>query len=248
MEPTFSLPSSEIGTTYCIYVEAPRAAPRQPLPVVYFMDGDNQFRAAVTAYRALRAKRQVPPLLLVGVGYGASYGQPTNRRARDYSPVKHRGIPEGGGADVFLRFLTGPLWRELGRRHRIDPKLRAIAGHSLGSLLVLHALFQPRPFFTHHLASAPSIWWGHGDILRRIARRRVRSPRLPAHLFLSCGGRDSPSMLKDMGRLAAQLAAKPFAGLETTLAGFPRHTHFNVLRVAFAAGLRAMLGAARSPL
>src|ERR1041384_8182736 len=118
MQPTFTLPPSETGTTYHLYVEAPRTPPRQPLPVVYFLDGDNQFRAAVAAYRALRTRRAIPPLLLVGVGYGASYGQPANRRARDYSPAKHSGIPEGGGADAFLRFLTGTLWRELKRRHR----------------------------------------------------------------------------------------------------------------------------------
>jgi predicted alpha/beta superfamily hydrolase len=239
MRATFTLPSPETGTTYSIYVEAPRPKGK-PLPVVLFLDGDNQFRAAVTAYRALRRRNAVEPLLLVGVGYGASYGQPANRRARDYSPTKHRGVPEGGGADAFLRFLVRTLVRELQRRYRIDSRRRAIAGHSLGSLLVLHALFRQPQSFTHHLASAPSIWWGNRDILRRAARRRTRSARLPARLFLCCGGRDSVSMRDDLGRLVAQLADRPFAGLELSVAGFPRHTHYNVLRVAFAAGLKAL--------
>jgi uncharacterized protein len=184
----------------------------------------------------------LPPLLLVGVGYGASYDQPANRRARDYSAVKHPGIPEGGGAGAFLRFLTGPLWRELGRRYRIDPTRRGLAGHSLGALLVLQALFGPRKFFTHYLASAPSVWWGRGDILKVAARRRQRTARLPTHLFLSIGGRDSNSMRTDFGRLTAQLASQPFAGLEIALAGFPRHTHYNVIRPAFAAGLERLFG------
>lgn len=241
MRPTFTLASPETGTTYWIYIEAPPAT-RASLPVVFFLDGDNQFAPAVAAYRALRRRDEVPPLLLVGVGYGASYGQPANRRARDYSPVKHRGIPEGGGADAFVRFLTHTLTRELKRRYRVDPKRRGIAGHSLGSLLVLHALFRPRPWFTHHLASAPSIWWGDGAILRAAARRRTRGARLPARLFLCVGGRDSTSMRDDLGRFLAQLADKPFADLRVTLRGFPRHTHFNILRVAFAAGLKELFG------
>jgi predicted alpha/beta superfamily hydrolase len=240
MKPTFSLPSPETGTTYCIYVEAPRGAPRRPVPVVLFLDGDNQFSAAVAGYRALRRRGEVPPLLLVGVGYGASYGQPANRRARDYSPVRHAGIPEGGGADAFLRFLTRTLQSELRRRYRVDSKVRGIAGHSLGSLLGLHALFRSPSPFTHHLVSAPAIWWGDRAILRLAARRRARSARLPARLFLSCGGRDSVSMRDDLGRLLAQLANKPFAGLDTTVQGFPGHTHYNVLRVAFQAGLKAL--------
>src|SRR5688572_10193243 len=109
MKPAFSLPSPETGTTYCIYVETSRGMPRRPLPVILFLDGDNQFRAAVAAYRALRRRGEISPLLMVGVGYGASYGQPANRRARDYSPVRHPGIPEGGEADAFLRFLTRTL-------------------------------------------------------------------------------------------------------------------------------------------
>jgi predicted alpha/beta superfamily hydrolase len=241
MKPAFSLPSPT-GTTYCIYVETARGLPRRPLPVILFLDGDNQFRAAVAAYRALRRRGEISPLLMVGVGYGASYGQPANRRARDYSPVRHPGIPEGGEADAFLRFVTRTLQPELRRRYCIDPKVRGIAGHSLGSLLVLHALFRSPPAFTHHLASAPAIWWGHRAILRFAARRRARSIRLPARLFLCCGGRDSASMRDDLGRLVAQLADKSFAGLDTTLRGFPRHTHFNVLRVAFQAGLKALFG------
>ncbi len=242
MRPTFTLRSAETKTEYHLYVEAPAGAARRPLPVVLFMDGDNQFRAAQAAYRALRKRRAVPPLLLVGVGYGASYGQPANRRARDYSAVKHPGIPEGGGAAAFLRFLTGALWRELGRRYRVDPTRRGLAGHSLGSLLVLQALFGPRKFFTHYLASAPSIWWGREDILKVAARRRQRTARLPARLFLSVGGRDSISMRTDLGRLSAQLATKPFVGLEIAFTGFPRHTHYNVLRPAFAAGLERLFG------
>jgi predicted alpha/beta superfamily hydrolase len=239
MRATFNLPSSETGTTYAIYVEAPRAQAKS-VPVVLFLDGDNQFRAAVAAYRALRQRKEVEPLLLVGVGYGASYGQPANRRARDYTPTRHRGIPEGGGADAFLRFLARTLLPELARRYRVDRTRRGLAGHSLGSLLVLHALLRQPQYFSHHLASAPSIWWGNRDILRRAAKRRTRSPRLAARLFLSCGGRDSASMRDDLGRFLAQLADRPFAGLELSVAGFPRHTHYNVLRVAFAAGLKRL--------
>lgn len=219
MKPSFLLPASETDTTYSIYVEAPPRGIRRPLPVVLFLDGDNQFSAAVTAYRSLRRRNGIPPLLMVGVGYGASYGQPANRRARDYSPTRHPGIPEGGGADAFLRFLTHTLQPELRRRFRVDPTVRGIAGHSLGSLLVLHALFRSSPAFTHHLASAPAIWWGRHAILRLAARRRARSSRLPARLFLCCGGRDSASMRTDLGRLLAELAHKPFAGLDTTVRG-----------------------------
>lgn len=238
-KPAFRLPSVETGSEYWIYVEVP---PRPgPWPVVAFMDGDDMFAAAVAAYRAIPA-RKICPLLLVGVGYGGSFGNKVNRRGRDYTPAAHSDEPGSGGADAFLRFLTSTLWPELEKRYPVDPLHRGIAGHSLGSLLVLHALFQPQPFFTDHLASAPSIWWADRAILSQAAACREEQSTLPARLFLSVGENDSASMTGDLTLLEAQLAAKPFAQLQITSRRFPKKNHFNVLGVAFQTGLESLFG------
>ena len=243
VSPAFSLRSPETGTDYRIYVAPPAAAEGPgPWPVVVFMDGDDQFAAGVAAYRELRALGAVPPLLLVGVGYGASYAKPENRRGRDYTPVAHRDEPTSGGADAFLEFLTATLWPELVRRYPVDENVRGIAGHSLGSLLVLHALFKKQPFFTHHLASAPSIWWAERALLGAVENFRAAQAALPAKLFLSVGEKDSASMTGDLALLEAQLAAKPFAGLDVVSRRFPKKNHFNVLPVAFETGLAALFG------
>lgn len=244
--PAFTLHSRETGTEYWIYVEAPdRARHPGPWPAVAFMDGDDQFAAAVQAYRDLPDDHGVPPLLLVGVGYGASYARPANRRGRDYTPVRQADEPASGGGDAFLAFLTATLWPELDRRHSIDPAMRGVAGHSLGSLLVLHALFQPKPFFTHFLASAPSIWWADRAILRQADDLRARQAGLPGKLFLGAGAKDSESMLDDLDRLEQSLAARPFEGLELVSRRFPKKNHYNVLPVAFSAGLTALFGRGR---
>jgi len=233
----FTLYSPETGTDYHVFIAAP-AAPG-PWPAVVFMDGDDMFAAAVSAYQSLPSGT-VPPLLLVGLGYGGSFASPANRRGRDYTPVAHGDEPSSGGADAFLAFLATRLWPELAQRHPLDPVRRGMAGHSLGSLLVLHALFQPRPFFTHHLASAPSIWWADRAILRQAAALRARQARLPARLFLGVGEDDSASMTGDLALLEQQLDAQPFDGLQVTIRRFPGYNHYNVLPVAFAGGLTAL--------
>lgn len=243
MSPAFKLHSSETGTAYSIYVEPPdeHAGPG-PFPAILFMDGDDQFPPAVAAYRERRAARLVPPLLLVGVGYGASYMKPANRRGRDYTPVAHSDEPTSGGAETFLAFLTDTLWVELSRRYPIDGSKRGIAGHSLGSLLVLHALFQRKPFFTHHLASAPSIWWAERAILGQAQRLRAAQSSLPAQLFLAVGGNDTASMTGDLALLEQQLAERPFEGLVVTSRHFRDRNHYDVLPDAFATGLTALFG------
>jgi predicted alpha/beta superfamily hydrolase len=204
------------------------------------MDGDDQFSAAVDAYRAQRQAKLVPPLLIVGVGYGASYSKPGNRRGRDYTPTAHSDEPTSGGADAFLRFLHITLWPELARRFPLREDVRGIAGHSLGSLLVLHALWQEPPFFTHHLASAPSIWWDDRSILRLASERHARNADLAANLYLSVGESDTKSMTGDFSLLEKQLYDQPFNGLHVTSWRFPRRNHFNVLPDAFGAGLAAL--------
>lgn len=249
MTPTFTLPSPETGTPYSIYVEpadsGASALERNdgPATAVLFMDGDDQFKFAREAYHSLRSAGGVSPLLLVGVGYGASYTKPGNRRGRDYTPAAHSDEPTSGGGDAFLAFLTNTLWPELDRRHHLDAAQRGIAGHSLGALLALHALFQPQPFFTHHLASAPSVWWADRAVLRHVAVLRASQNTLARQLFLAVGDADTQSMTGDLLLLERQLAAQPFEQLRIVSQRLPDRDHYNVLPDAFRAGLAALFPA-----
>lgn len=233
-QPAFKLPSPETGTEYWLQVSKP--ATPGPWPLVLCMDGDYAFSDRVDLGPALART----PVLFVGVAYGAGFGDGRNKRGRDYTPVAHVDEPGSGGGGIFLKFLTDTLWPELARRYPVDPARRGIAGHSLGSLLVLHALFQPQPFFTHHLASAPSIWWADRAILRQAAELRAQQSVLPGKLFLSIGEEDSESGTGDLTRLEQQLAAQPFTRLEIISRRFPKKDHYNVVPLAFETGLAAL--------
>lgn len=256
VSPAFKLRSPETGTEYWIYVHVPslpatrRPTKPRPWTAMVFLDGDNQFPFAVRAWRAVQKEKKRgsrdrrPPLLLVGVGYGAGYGRAANKRGRDYTPTAHAFEPASGGAHAFQRFLTRTLWPELEKRYPLDPVRRGLGGYSLSALFVLHALFQKTPFFTHHLAASPSIWWADRSILGQARRLRSRQRTLPARLFLSVGEKDSPSMTGDLGLLENQLAEKPFAKLKTFSRRFPHRTHFNALPVSFRTGLRELFSSA----
>lgn len=237
--PAFHLPG--LDTRYTLYVEPPApATSATPWPVVLCLDGDDQFALLCEARKKLAETHPLPPILLVGIGYGASYQEPGNRRARDYTSVPIEGAPDGGGADAFLDFLTSTLWPELARRYPISPDIRGIAGHSLGALFALHALFKPEPFFNRILASAPSIWWGDRILLQQASTLRAAQSTLSALAHLSVGLRDSSSMITDLDLLEAQLSAQPFAGLVLHRERFPKKNHFNSINPAFRAGLTAL--------
>lgn len=246
LSPAFALRDPRTDTEYQLYIHAPARPPAGGLPAVLFLDGDDQFEAAVSAYRSARRARRVPPLLLAGIGYGASYTRPGNRRVRDYTPTAMPTEHGSGGADDFLGFLRETLWPDLIRRFAVRDDVRGIGGHSLGSLFVVHAGFQRRPFFNRLLASAPSLWWDDRAVLRAIARRQETGAELPARLFLSVGTEDTPSMTGDLALLEGQLAGGPLPRLEIVTRRFTGRDHYNVLGDAFRAGLEALYGG-RSP-
>jgi predicted alpha/beta superfamily hydrolase len=243
--PAFLSHSDELDTEYAVYVRAPDASARPgPWPALVFLDGDYAFDVAANVYHALRESGDIPPAVVVAVGYGKPFDDPGNRRGRDYTPTAAPEEPSSGGADRFLAHLTGPLWTELGRRYPLDRESSVLAGHSLSSLLALHALFQPRPFFRRVLAGAPSIWWDNRSLLALLNRFRDRQASLPAHLFLGVGTEETTSMIGDLLLMEKQLAERPFAGLQITSVKFPGRDHYNVTPELFSAGLRTFFTSA----
>ncbi len=239
--PSFVLSSPQTGTDYPIFLDVPADQPG-PWPAVLFLDGDDQFRFAVQAAHLARAAGDIPPTLLVGVGYGASYTKPGNQRLRDYTPTAVATEAGSGGAEPYLRFLTDTLWPELGRRFPVREDVRGLAGHSLGALLVLHALFQRKPFFHRYLASAPSLWWDNRALMCEAQNLQATGTTLTARLFLGVGENDSASTLADLEQFEAQLTAQPFPKLEVISRSFPARDHYNVLPDSFSAGLKSLLG------
>jgi predicted alpha/beta superfamily hydrolase len=209
------------------------------------MDGDNLFPFAVEGYRQARVAGETPPILLLGIGYGAGFGKPGNERLRDYTATAMASEAGSGGAEAFHTFLVDTLWPELARRYPLRADARGLAGHSLGSLLVLHGLFRRRPFFTHYLAGAPSLWWDNRSMLAQVARLRERQEALPARLYLGVGAEDTPSMTGDLALLERQLKERPFAGLEVISERLPGRNHYDVLPDEFRRGFHGLFGTLR---
>ena len=238
--------SKALATDYQIYVADPgERSTAGALPAVVIFDGDYFFDPAVAAYRALRAKRAVPPMLMVGVGYGKPFGDPENRRGRDYTPTASSEEPGSGGAREFLEYLSSELWPTLTKRHSIDGEQSVLAGHSLSALFVLYAAFQSQPILRRAIIGAPSIWWDNRSVLAHLSRLRDVQDRLPAELYVGVGTEETPSMLGDLSLFDAQLRARPFADLRITTQRFPDRDHYNLVPDLFAGGLSHLFGGKR---
>jgi hypothetical protein len=240
-QPAFFSRSAALSTDYAVYVAAPVSAyARHPWPAVVVLDGDYFFDAAAAAARQLHAEGAIPPVLVVGIGYGKPFGDPGNRRGRDYTQSASAEEPGSGGAAAFLSYLTTTLWPNLVERFPIDRDRSALAGHSLSALFVLYATFQPKPLLRRAIVGAPSIWWDNRSLLAHLAQLRDTQSALPAEIYIGVGTDETPSMLGDLALFDEQLEARPFAELRITTQRFPDRDHYNLVPDLFTGGLRAL--------
>ncbi len=161
------------GTPYRLLVGWPEGEPPAAgWPVLYVLDGADTFAPLIeTARRLARGRRGgIAPGIVVGIDSG-----PLARRVLDYTPaVPGYAIPAGlpahglptGGADAFLDVLTADVLPWVAARWKVDPRRLALAGHSFGGLLALHAAATRPGRFAAYAAISPSLWFGNGAIPR----------------------------------------------------------------------------------
>lgn len=260
-----ALTSAQIGETFQIDVALPPATPPpEGWPVVYLMDGNTIFGTATELIRLLTPTAELPPMLLVGVGYQLAGPLRQRRdlgrlRTRDLSPsVDHdyldqiiagtpgadprADIKRAAGAEDFLDFLIQDLRPFIADRYPTNPSDQTLFGNSLGGLLSLHTLLTRPGAFQRHIASSPAIWWDDKSALKLEASIPTTTP-LSAKLFLSVGGLETNKpydMVINHAELTARLSARKDDSLVLMSHVFENETHGSVIPAAISRGLRSV--------
>ncbi len=237
------LPSVAVGRTYRLHVASSGIGePASGTPVVYLLDADEDFPLVVALARQLTAAKELPEILIVGVGYLSA---PKYYRIRDFTPsVDTQTEQPTGGAANFLRFLETELIPWVEERYRPSPD-RVLMGHSLGGLLAVYAAAMRPTLFSGLVASSPSVWWGEGMVIDSI---RVARQAPAGRLFTSLGARETDLMSDAWHRLRAALGDKgtPVGALRRNQSlVVDGEGHTSVKPIAFSRGLRWVLSGPR---
>lgn len=262
--------SRHAGEPWRIHVGWPQGeAPDEGWPVLYLLDGNAAFPLAWHALQALQGnapQARIPQAVLVGIGYPADVRFDVARRYFDLTPPTAReylrGATETGGQDVFLDFIDDDLRPAIARHVAVNPRRQALFGHSLGGLLVLHALYTRPQLFQHWIAADPSTWWNGYSILHeeaaflagvRAAGGRLTPPlrlliersaerrgatRWPQAGAAADNAPPHPDALEGAGRLAG------IEGLAVFFHRFADESHPSMLGPSIHDGLRFFLGPA----
>lgn len=163
-------------------------------PVLYMHDGQNLFdpRAAFAGQTwrvpetldagidALDASLHLPEVIVVGPeNAGAA-------RIYEYTPTRDAGRGDGGGGDLYLKFLVEELKPVIDRDLRTLPAAdkTALAGSSLGGLITAYAGIKRGDVFGRAGVFSPSTWWDERFIVSALAKSGMPRPR---RVYLDCG-------------------------------------------------------------
>jgi len=228
--------------------------PAEGYPIIYALDGDAVFATFAEAARLqTRKPHGYDPVVIVGIGYPSREPFEMNRRCYDFTmpaqvenlPARPNGQewPEHGGADAFLQFIEAELRPAIEKEYPIDTKRQSIFGHSLGGLLVLHALFTRPQAFQNYAAGSPSIWWNHHAVLEEaegFGKLSIKADSMP-RLMLTIGADELPNMVKDAEQLAERLLPLAEKGFKSEIVKFSGESHVSVLPAAISRVLRFAL-------
>lgn len=231
---TIKLQSTILNEERTLQISLPNRYRRstERYPVIYVLDGEGQFTQAVGAIRFLGKVNKMPPAIVVGV-------RNTNR-SRDLSPPTSnpedlKKMPDCGGAEKFLAFLTEELRPYIEENYRTLP-FHILFGHSLAGLFTVHTFLNNPDAFGAYIASSPALWWDNTSAVRRTEEILAKNPDRRGLLFFS-RGQEVSCMKESIGPLARVLESRAPKNLDWKFKIFPGENHESAPHMAIYDGL-----------
>lgn len=203
------------GNDYDIYIHYPAGydTAKRKFPVLYVVDGDNDFSPSLEYLGLLMAEYHIPEPILIAIGDGGLIGTPGNKRNRDFTPVAAPNTAESGGAAVFLDFIEKELIPSVDVSLKADPANRTLYGYSMGGLFATYTLFEKPTLFKNILIGSPALGYANGAVFETEKQYAGKHKNLPVNVFLEVGGLETSGQVEPNKQLAALLDNRHYESL-----------------------------------
>jgi predicted alpha/beta superfamily hydrolase len=198
-----------------------------PSSTVYYLDADLKSGKKL---RGLLPKHthdsSLQNVLFVGIAHKGDYHV---LRRRDFIPpafgneIKTK--ENDGHADRFYKFLSEELIPIIKNQYHVNER-RTLIGHSFGGLFACYCLFKKETLFANYMALSPSLWVNNYDLFNYEQEYKTATGQLPAHLFLSAGGKEKINhILAGNRRMKKLLEERKYEGLTIDYTEYPGKMH-----------------------
>ncbi|WP_257669788.1 alpha/beta hydrolase [Parapedobacter tibetensis] len=245
---TIAFYSSAVKDTFTVSIQLPKeynTSPDTRYPIVVLLDGDFYFPTMAPVMRQYEMTGLLPPMILVGIGYG-SFHKMDSLRVRDFLYPESLETDEmtapGGGKD-FYQFLSRELLPNLESKLRVDTLQRSLLGHSFGGYFALYALLQQasegRSVFSNIVAASPTLWY-HDFYLNRLPDTlHTASRENPINIFMTAGDLENTEWtLNPIYRLTTSFKKQNSAQLYLNTVMFNFLDHMDTGQLSFIKGLQ----------
>lgn len=255
----FDLVRASDGRRYRILVSEPVSPPPDGgYPVLYVLDGNAAFATVADAVRlrAQTGRQRLDAAVVVGIGYPIDGVLDEHARWYDLTPTTaelpaaYARLPDGsptptGGGDALLDFIEQTVRPAVAQRHTVNAQRQALLGHSLGGLLVMHALTTRPDAYQWYVAGSPALWWDQGKVLSQpeAFARRAAAVKTPVSVLIGTGEHDMVAH----ARRAEQWLALYAPQFSTQLRIFDGEDHLSVTPALVSRALTLFLTPANGP-
>ena len=218
----FEIRSKVLNETRSLLISTPEGYDQETdrYPVLYVLDGDENFVQAVGIVRSLADSDRIPPMLVVGIG--------NTERTRDLTPPtevenENRFFPKNGGADAFLQFFGGELIPYVDTHYRTRP-YKVLVGHSAGGLFAIYALASSPTLFNAYIAIDPMLSWNNQAAVTKLETVFKDTKELASDLYITATDEGGPALGADY-KLCGILNRRTPKEFRWTFKQMPGETH-----------------------
>lgn len=137
---------------YWVYLPSDYDKSKYDYSVLYLLDGQEHFHLITGIVNHMsRLVPRIPGMIIVGVV------STEDDRVRDYTPNPIEILPNGGGADLFVKFLQEELMPQINNYFRTND-YRLLFGHSLAGVCVNYTFINHNELFNVYFAADPAIF------------------------------------------------------------------------------------------
>lgn len=201
-------------------------------PVLYVLDGEDNFVQAVGITSFLANADRIPPMLVVAV---ASTDRTRDLTTPTKTEIEMRFQPHAGGADAFLQFISDELIPYIDGHYRTRP-YKVLVGHSIGGLFAVHTLTSNPKLFNAYIVIDPTLSWNNEEELLQAEKLFKNTAELSSDLFLAATDERTPSH-GTIQKLCGVLDQRTPKGFRWTFRQFSGETHVSVAHRSIYSGL-----------
>ncbi|MFD2969090.1 alpha/beta hydrolase [Sphingobacterium bambusae] len=246
----FSIYANEIRDSFQVSVQLPEEynadSSKQHYPMVLLTDADLYFPMLAPVVRQYERIGLLPPIVLVGIGYG-SIPKMDSLRVRDFlypKAITSDEMEAPGGGLKFYDFICEQLIPTISQNYRLAEE-RLLLGHSFGANFSLLAMQtqQKSEEQTFHgfVAASPAIWYNDFYFLKQAVS--LPPTKSISKLFLTIGSKeDKQWTIEPVKQYAAAIGKMQTDSMALSVFQYPEMTHMETGLVSMLQGIVAHFG------